>query len=386
MVSKKNVPPKKLKKPDVINAEVTTKRSSLSDKVTKQKKTKIVSEKAIDAYILTEKKKKSKLVMPSKYVTENIVLSCLNRLDQVAASSKKKNLIFEDEQPIFLEIHCIKIQTTRGNFRFVLPHSTAASTGEICLITPDLKKGKKIDHEPTIDHWEEILKKAGVTSVKTVLPLRQLKVEYDQFELKRRLMTQHDFIMIDTRILNNACHILGKMFFKKHNMLIPVRINETGSIKKDIDVGLRTSILRLSEGATSVIVVGHTSMSKNKLKDNILSLIQQLKEKYPGGEVNIRSLALKLPLSVSLPLYMTLRPSNTVSCAPKIRKIKPHNFKDIEDELSTVPNSNVKVSPDGTVHIIKKKPSMTADSEEESEYDSQFDETNSSDQEGPTNE
>jgi hypothetical protein len=48
-----------------------------------------------------------------------------------------------------------------------LPHSTSASTGEICIITPDLKKGKKIDHEPTIEHWEEIFRNANVTSVST---------------------------------------------------------------------------------------------------------------------------------------------------------------------------------------------------------------------------
>lgn len=47
----------------------------------------------------------------------------------------------------------------------MLPHCTAATTGEICLITPDLKKGKKIDHEPTIDHWKDILQEAGVTEV-----------------------------------------------------------------------------------------------------------------------------------------------------------------------------------------------------------------------------
>lgn len=40
-----------------------------------------------------------------------------------------------------------------------------ASSGEVCLITPDIKKGKKPDHEPTVDRWEEILREAGVTSV-----------------------------------------------------------------------------------------------------------------------------------------------------------------------------------------------------------------------------
>lgn len=136
--------------------------------------------------------------------------------------------------------------------------------------------------------------------------MRQLRVEYDQFELKRRLLTQHDFIMVDTRVLSHVSHILGHMFFKKHNMLVPVRLDEQ-NLKKSIDVGLRTVMLRLSEGPTSVVLVGHTGMPRQKLKENLLALVQQLREKYPGGEANIRSIAVKLPLSLALPLYVTLR-------------------------------------------------------------------------------
>lgn len=138
------------------------------------------------------------------------------------------------------------------------------------------------------------------------MPVRQLKVEYDQFELKRRLLTQHDFIMVDTRVLNHVSHLLGKMFFKKHNMIIPVRIGNETKIKKYIDVGLRTAMLRVNEGETSTILVGHTGMPQDKLKENVLSLVEQIKSNFPGGEANIRSIALKLPLSLSLPLYATL--------------------------------------------------------------------------------
>lgn len=142
--------------------------------------------------------------------------------------------------------------------------------------------------------------------VKTILPVRQLRVEYDQFELKRRLLTQHDFIMVDTRVLNHVSHLMGKMFFKKHNMLTPVRLYKTHNIKKSIDTGLRTAIMRLGEGETATITVGHTAMPQKKVKDNILALVRQLQAKYPGGEANVRSISIKLPLSISLPLYLTL--------------------------------------------------------------------------------
>ncbi|RVE45231.1 hypothetical protein evm_010121 [Chilo suppressalis] len=370
MVSSKSILQNNTKKENLIKNKVVDKikkprKNKVMEKTEGEHKRKKVSIKAIiqDEKVV-QKKKKVKFIMPSKYVTESIVESCLNAINQLAAITKKKNAIFEDEQPIFAEIHCIKIQTSKGNVKFVFPHSTASSSGEVCLITPDLKKGRKIDHEPTVDHWEEILRNAGITSVKTVLPMRQLRVEYDQFELKRRLLTQHDFIMVDTRVLNHVSHILGKMFFKKHNMLIPVRLNEKKKdIKMAVDIGLRTSMLRLSEGPTSVILIGHTGMSKENLKENVLSLVKQIQDKYPGGEANIRSIALKLPLSLSVPLYITLRPSNSVVNPPKIRMKKPKTFRDFEDELSTIPNSRVRVAPDGTVSLSKQE-SSASDEEE----------------------
>ncbi|XP_022830813.1 ribosomal L1 domain-containing protein 1-like [Spodoptera litura] len=346
------------------------------------KETKIVKQVKEEIKKEDVQKKKTKYVMPSASITDDLVNSCLSALlDVIVPNDRQKNKIFEDEKPIFAEIHCMKIQNTKGNIRFVLPHSTVASTGEVCLVTPDIKKGRKHDHEPTIDRWEEILRKEGVTGVKTILPVRQLKVEYDQFELKRRLLTQHDFIMVDTRVLNHVSHILGKMFFKKHNMLVPVRINEEKNLKKSIDLGLRTAILRLSEGETSTITIGHTAMPKEKLKENIIALVHQLQTKFPGGEANIRAISLKLPLSVSLPLYLTLRPSSTIK-PPKLTQKRPKHYTVLEDELSTMPGKAVRVAPDGTVKLknlkttpkaSKKEEKNVVDDEEEEELDDEDD-------------
>lgn len=64
------------------------------------------------------KKKKVKYVMPSQSVTKNLVNSCLSALlDVIVPHDNRKNAIFADEKPIFVEIHCIKIQNTRGNIK-----------------------------------------------------------------------------------------------------------------------------------------------------------------------------------------------------------------------------------------------------------------------------
>lgn len=61
--------------------------------------------------------KKVKYVMPSKYITEDIVNSCLNALLKLTTHHTKKNSIFGVETPIFAEIRCIKIPNNKGNVK-----------------------------------------------------------------------------------------------------------------------------------------------------------------------------------------------------------------------------------------------------------------------------
>lgn len=65
----------------------------------------------------SNKKKKTKYVMPSKFITNEVIENCLLALEKLAAASVKKNAIFNDESQIFLEINCIKIQNDRRNIK-----------------------------------------------------------------------------------------------------------------------------------------------------------------------------------------------------------------------------------------------------------------------------
>ena len=48
-----------------------------------------------------------------------------------------------------------------------------------------------------------------------VMPLRQVKVEYDQYELRRRLVNQFDFFLSDGRIAGHILHLLGREVYRK---------------------------------------------------------------------------------------------------------------------------------------------------------------------------
>lgn len=87
---------------------------SVKQPLIQQKLSKVVPQKAL---LEPKSKKKVKYVMPSKSITENLVTSSLNALQQLAVHYQKKNKIFEDETIIFAEINCIKIQNSKGNIK-----------------------------------------------------------------------------------------------------------------------------------------------------------------------------------------------------------------------------------------------------------------------------
>lgn len=49
-----------------------------------------------------------------------------------------------------------------------LPHSLITDTTDICLIVPDLVRGRNVDHEKTYHHYKDLLAKNGIKNIKTV--------------------------------------------------------------------------------------------------------------------------------------------------------------------------------------------------------------------------
>lgn len=122
MVSVKlNVPKKvKVKKPQKLAkvAKITkVKPVKKTPTVNVSLKDKLVTEVVQKTPDTTEIKKKTKYVMPSKNINEDLVDSCLSALQQLSTNYNKKNTIFEDDTSIFAEINCIKIQNSTGNVK-----------------------------------------------------------------------------------------------------------------------------------------------------------------------------------------------------------------------------------------------------------------------------
>lgn len=138
------------------------------------------------------------------------------------------------------------------------------------------------------------------------MPVRQLRVDFDQMEMKRRLLTQYDFFLADARVSGLLAHKLGMTFFRKNQMPTPVRIHE-GNVKQSIEKALHKTTMKLHcAGNTYAMRVAHGAHSEKEACQNVQAVLSQLDRQLPGGWDNVHSIYLKNPLSLAIPLYVTL--------------------------------------------------------------------------------
>ena len=207
-----------------------------------------------------------------------------------------------------LQISGIKVprETERQIIKMRLPHSPLGPRPDICLFVKDLQKGLKVDHEDTIRHFTDLLAEKGIKGVTQVISLRELKVEYKQFEAKIQLSNKFDLFLADDRIIRLLPKFLGKPFYSRKKL--PLQINlQAKDLSKEMERCLNTTQLPLTHtGSCSMVTVGNTNTGDSELTENIRSVVETLTTKYPGGLKNIRSINVFSGTS-SLPIYATAR-------------------------------------------------------------------------------
>ncbi|PNF21030.1 hypothetical protein B7P43_G08406 [Cryptotermes secundus] len=308
------------------------------------------------------------------YKVESSV-SAMLQLRDVEATSKNVPLFMDEGQPVHLVVQCIRIpEMCNQHFRFCLPHPLIDKSSEVCLIVPDLKKGKHIDHEPTVEHYKNLLEKNNITGISQVMPLRQLKVEYDQYELRRRLVSQFDLFLSDGRIAGHTLELLGKEVYKRRKL--PVAVNmRAKNLRIEFEKCLSKTLMMMNaHGNKAALKVGHTKQSVKQISENIMAVAKCLAERYPGGWDNIRSLHIHLQDSPLIPIYISLKSSNEVA-VPVVKPVIPKKAKPVEGELTTFPGTHVTVMPSG--EVIVKKMERTKEDIEMGLSDSDWEEYNS---------
>jgi len=262
----------------------------------------------------------------SRLVSSN-VLQAVEALHKVIEESKKKesNLI-EENTPIQLQYNFKKIpQLKNKRLHARIPHRLVTDDTDVCLFVKDVHKGAedqedKRDFTPSVRHFKKIVEDAGVNKVEEIIPVIQLKREYHDFEMQRKLCDSFDLFLCDERISKFMPKLLGKTFHKKRKLPINVKLNDgpdvaAKSLKKALE---SVHGLISGQGSSTSVTVSHTGLTAQQTTENVLAVVQHMVGVLPGGWKNISGLYLTTTKTTSIPLFVSTTSASIVQLPPDV--------------------------------------------------------------------
>jgi ribosome biogenesis protein UTP30 len=218
-------------------------------------------------------------------------------------SETQKPQLLEHEEYLYLILTLKKIpsQSRMNPHKIPLPHALHSPhlSQELCLI---------VDDRPH-SNLNKALAKSKIESeqipVSKVIKLSKLKSDYRPFEAKRKLCDSYDMFFTDKRIVPLLPGLLGKHFYKKKKIPVPVDLKHK-NWKEQIEKGCSSALLFLKTGTCSVVKVARVSMEEEEIVENVVAAINGIAEIVPRKWGGVRSLHLKLLESLALPLYQAV--------------------------------------------------------------------------------
>ena len=219
-------------------------------------------------------------------------------LKHAKANKKSGDLLGEQEHAaIWLQISTATInpvQKAPKPNKILLPNALMAEDRtEICIFTKD----------PQSDYKKSLL--AAVDPVKKVIGVSKLKTKYKQYESKRQLCSSYDVFMADDRIVPLLPPLLGKQFFAKKKLPIPIDMTSK-DIGAEISKAMKCTVFYPASGTCTSVKVGVCSQTAAEVVENIMAALPKIVEKIPKKWVNVKSIHLKSSESLALPIYVAL--------------------------------------------------------------------------------
>merc|ERR1712002_637742 len=256
------------------------------------------------------------------------VLQAVEVLHKVVEESKKKesNLI-EENTPIQLQYNFKKIpQLKNKRLHARIPHRLVTDDTDVCLFVKDVHKGAedqedKRDFTPSVRHFKRIVEEAGVKKVEEIIPVIQLKREYHDFEMQRKLCDSFDLFLCDERISKFMPKLLGKTFHKKRKL--PINVTLTGGnqvVTKSLKKALESVHGLVSgQGCCTSVTIGHTGMTAQQISENITAVVSHMVTIIPGGWPNISGLHVTTTKTTSIPLFVSTTSADKVELPPDVK-------------------------------------------------------------------
>nr|XP_039265098.1 ribosomal L1 domain-containing protein 1-like [Styela clava]XP_039265099.1 ribosomal L1 domain-containing protein 1-like [Styela clava] len=231
------------------------------------------------------------------------VTKAVKALKEYIAKAQKK----ENEKALLEEHNCIQLQVTLHKIPAVkeksvyikLPHELYKDS-EICLFTPDFDED---DAEKSEEYYKNLLNEKGISAITKFMPIRQVRLDYRQYESRRKLVDMYDLFLCDKSISHRLPKLLGKYLFEKRKHPWPVDI-ECDDLRKEIsDVIGNTRWFMSGNGSSSIMTAGKMTFSVSQIVDNIMACAVEVAKSAPRGWNNVCSLNIKTDNSLGLPVY-----------------------------------------------------------------------------------
>ncbi|KAI1330869.1 electron transfer flavoprotein alpha-subunit [Xylariaceae sp. FL0255] len=162
--------------------------------------------------------------------------------------------------------------------------------------------------------------------VSRIIDIAKLKAKFKSYEAVRALYQQHDIFLGDARIINRCPGILGKVFYKSQKKrLIPIQIEQRrpkvdgkkvkptqGTVNSctavqfagEIERAIGSALLNLAPSTNTTVRIGWADWTADKISANTNKVIEAVVGKHIPKN-NLRSIYIKGPDTVALPLYLT---------------------------------------------------------------------------------
>ncbi|CAI9089058.1 OLC1v1023559C1 [Oldenlandia corymbosa var. corymbosa] len=235
-------------------------------------------------------------------ISSEVISSAVDSLLKWKAKTapEKPQLLPEDDL-VYLNLTLRKIPAkSRTNaFRIPLPHPLFDATSEVCLIIDD-----RPNSNLTSKDAKKIVKTQNIPVAK-VLKLSKLKTDYKPFEAKRKLCDSYELFLVDRRIVHLLPKLLGKSFFKKKKLPVPLDLTHK-NWKEQIERAMGSGFLFMRTGTCCVMKVGKVSMERDEIVENIAQGISEVVKVVPKKWGGVRSFHVKFSNSLALPIYQAL--------------------------------------------------------------------------------
>ncbi|KAL4354790.1 hypothetical protein GQ457_06G042960 [Hibiscus cannabinus] len=211
--------------------------------------------------------------------------------------------LLEEDEFLYLIVSLKKIPQNRVNpMKVPLPHpliGPSTDSAELCMFIDDRPKSGI-----TKDAASKKIKSENIPITK-LIKLSKLKTDYQPFEAKRKLCDSYNMFFADKRIIPLLPRLLGKQFFKKKKIPVPVDLKHR-NWKEQIEKACSSAMLFLGSGTCCVVKVAKLSLGKKEIVENVVAAINGIAEVVPSKWGSIRSFHLKLPESLALPVYQAM--------------------------------------------------------------------------------